>query len=165
MDGIFEKLDSYNILTNLLPGAFFVVGLRYVLGIEFPVKSIAEEIVLYYFIGLVINRLGSLVIEPLLIKIGFVKFAPHPDFVVACTLNSKINSLSEMNDHFRNLLTGTVCIPVVWVARLLTGICPFWGAHWKGLLVLGLGILFLFSYRKQTAYVRKHVEKALEPKL
>ncbi|MDO4516011.1 MAG: hypothetical protein Q4C76_02595 [Bacillota bacterium] len=162
MDGILEKLDSYNILTNLLPGAFFVVGLRYVLGIEFPVKGIAEEIVLYYFAGLVISRLGSFITEPFLKRIGFVKFAPPSDFIEASGLDSKIQDLSGMNNHFRSLLTATVCIPVVWGVRLLTGICPFWGAHRNGLLVLGLGILFLFSYRKQTAYVREHVEKALE---
>lgn len=165
MDGILEKLDSYNILTNLLPGAFFVVGLRYLLSMEFPVKSVAEEVFLYYFVGLVINRLGSLITEPLSKKIGFLQFAPHPDFVAACSLNAKINALSEMNDHFRNLLTGTVCIPAVWAAKLLAEIWPFFGENWEWFLVFGLGILFLFSYRKQTAYVRKHVEQALEPKI
>lgn len=164
MDGILEKLDSYNILTNLLPGAFFVLALRYLLGLEFPVNSVAEEVFLYYFVGLVINRLGSLITEPLLIKSGFVKFAPHPDFLAACSLNSKINSLSEMNDHFRNLLTGTACIPAVWAAKLLAESWKFFDENWKCFLVLGLGILFLLSYRKQTAYVRKHVEQALEPK-
>ena len=164
MDGILEKLDSYNILTNLLPGAFFLVGLRLLVGLELPAKSVAEEIVLYYFVGLVISRIGSLVTEPLLKKVRWLEFAPHPDFIAASRLNPKINVLSEMNDHYRSLLTATVCIPAVWGAKLLTESCPFFAENWKWFLVFGVGVLFLFSYRKQTAYVRKHVEKALKPK-
>lgn len=164
MEGILEKLDSYNILTNLLPGAFFLVGLRLLMGLEFQTKSVAEEIVLYYFVGLVINRLGSLVTEPLLKKVGWLEFAPYTAFVEASAMSPKINILSEMNNHYRSLLTATACIPVVWGAKLLAEKSEFFGDNWKVFLVLGLGVLFLFSYRKQTNYVRQHVEKTLKPK-
>ena len=72
MSSIIEKLDSYQIMTNLLPGAFFCIAVDLILGMAIPFQDVVEEIVIYYFIGLILNRIGSLVVKPVLKKCKFI---------------------------------------------------------------------------------------------
>ena len=51
MSSIIEKLDSYQIMTNLLPGAFFGIALDLLLGMAIPFQGVVEEIVVYYFVS------------------------------------------------------------------------------------------------------------------
>jgi len=109
MSSIISKLGSYQILTNLLPGAFFVLTLRFIFQIDIPNEGIFEVIIIYYFIGLVINRVGSLVVEPFLKKLHvkkhyFIKYAPYSNYVKAMRVDPKIDTLSEMNNYIRSLL-------------------------------------------------------------
>ena len=60
---------------------------------------------MYYFIGLIIIRIGSLAIEPALKRIRFVKFTSYTEFVKALKSDSKIDILSEINNYLRSLLT------------------------------------------------------------
>lgn len=71
MIGIIEKLNSYQILTNLMPGAFFGLGIKFLFGLMLPTQNVGEEVITYYFMGLIINRIGSLVVEPILKKNRF----------------------------------------------------------------------------------------------
>lgn len=96
MNSILEKLDPYQILTNLLPGAFFGFGIRFFLNLELPTNHISEDVIIYYFMGFIISRIGSLVIEPILKKIGFLKFAPYQDFVNASNANSKLTPCQQL---------------------------------------------------------------------
>lgn len=158
MSSIFEKLGSYQILTNLLPGAFFAFTLKLLFGLDLPTENYGEEIVLYYFIGLIVNRIGSIILEPLLIKIKFVNYSPYSDFVNASTRDPKIDTLSEMNNYTRSLLTCTLLLPTVWILHMLVQRWTWFSANWMWCAMLLLVALFLFSYRKQTDYVRKRVE-------
>ena len=74
MSNIIEKLGAYQILTNLLPGIFFSLCLELLFGMSLPTENIVEDIVVYYFMGFIISRIGSLIIEPFLKKINFIKF-------------------------------------------------------------------------------------------
>lgn len=163
MNSIVEKLGSYQILTNLFPGTFLGLGLRFFFNLEFPTKNIGEDLIVYYFMGLIISRIGSLVIEPLLKKFCFLKFAPYCDFVAASKIDAKIDALSEINNYICSLLTCSFLFPVIGGLQRLVQICSFFSFAWKwGLLVFILTI-FLFSYKKQTNYVRKRVEANLPP--
>ena len=66
MNNFIEKLGSYQIITNLLPGVFFGMALRLLLGITVPMGNMGEEIMVYYFMGLIINRISSLIVKPIL---------------------------------------------------------------------------------------------------
>ena len=70
MNQLLEKLGSYQILTNLLPGAFLGLSLNFFFDINLPSENLGEDILIYYFIGLVVNRTGALIIEPFLKKIA-----------------------------------------------------------------------------------------------
>ena len=49
MNNFIEKLGSYQIITNLLPGVFFGMALRLLLGIVVPMENIGEEIGLLFY--------------------------------------------------------------------------------------------------------------------
>lgn len=158
MSNILGKLDSYQILTNLLPGAFFVYILKIFLGISLPADNVVENIVVYYFAGLVINRIGSLTIEPILKKVRFIKHAPYPSFVKAERINPKITTLSEMNNYTRSLLTSAILFPIIWIIQALSVEWHWLSANWKVVAAIFLIVIFLFSYRKQSKYVCDRVE-------
>lgn len=161
MNSIIEKLGSYQIFTNLFPGAFFGLGLRFFLNLDFPTKNVGEYLIIYYLMGLIISQIGSLVVEPLLKKIRFLKFASYSDFVSASKIDIKIDTLSEMNNYMRSLLTSAILFPAVGGLQKLTQICPWFSCSWKWVLLILILIIFLFSYRKQTSYVCKRIEATL----
>ncbi len=157
MNGILKKLDSYQILTNLLPGAFFGLTLKFFVGLTPPTQNIGEDIAVYYFMGLIINRVGSLVVEPILKKLRFIKYASYPDFAKATKTDSKINTLSEMNNYTRSLLACILLLPIIQILKEWALKCSWLTMNWKWVAIVLLFLLFLFAYRKQTDYVCKRV--------
>ena len=103
MKAILEKLSAYNIFSYLLPGLLFVSLGERLTSFSLIQRSWIVGIVLYYFIGLVISRVGSLIVKPLLERIGFVKEAPYEDYVEASASDSRIGILSAQNNLFRTL--------------------------------------------------------------
>ena len=75
MKDLLDKLSSYNIFNYLLPGVVFVAISKSLTIYNFVQQDIVVGVFLYYFIGLVISRIGSIVIEPMLKWIRFVKFS------------------------------------------------------------------------------------------
>ena len=162
MSDLLDKLSSYNIFNNLLPGTLFAVIGDVFTSYLFIQKDILVAVFAYYFMGLVISRIGSLMIEPTLKKVGFLKFADYSKFVVASKTDKKLDVLSETNNMCRTLCALFVVlfalvafdrIGVLWSPLQIAG--PYIGA-------LGLLVMFLFAYQKQTNYIVKRVDAASE---
>ena len=164
MKELIEKLSSYNIFNYLLPGIIFAG-----LGDKLTSYSLIQEnfligLFFYYFIGLVISRIGSLTLEKLLKKIKFLRFKPRKDFIKASKLDSKIEILSEQNNMFRTLCSLPIALIVfmIYDGMIIKDNLP-WNTDINNYIFLvGLFFLFLFSYRKQTGYVVESIETALE---
>ncbi|MFK5938591.1 MAG: hypothetical protein QM497_09385 [Sulfurimonas sp.] len=119
-------------------------------------KDMLIEAFLAYFIGLVISRISSIIIEPCLKKVGFVKFTEYKDFVLASKSDKKIELLSESNNMYRVFISSFFILIIVilyekYLQDILTGYTSY-------IAITGLLILFLFSYRKQTSYITQRVE-------
>lgn len=158
MKELVEKLTSYNLFNYLLPGTVFSVLADSVTGYSFIQANLFIAFFAYYFTGLVISRIGSLILEPILRKIGFVKFAPYDDFVRCSEQDKKLEVLSEANNSYRTLATVFVALGILKFAELIfdhTKI-PEWTAH-ISLSIFLLG-LFLFSFRKQTTYIKNRID-------
>lgn len=157
MKDLLDKLSSYNIFNYLLPGILFAVLAEKVSSFHLVQKDAVTGVFAYYFLGSVISRLGSLVIEPLLKQVGFLTFAPYADFVRASKVDSKLELLSETNNMYRTfcaLLSSVGLVALVdALLQRLPGLRPF--APW--LACFGLLVLYLWSYRKQTSYIRARV--------
>ena len=68
MKELIDKLSTYNIFNYLFPGVLFAYILSKVSSYDLIQKDLVTGVFLYYFIGLVISRIGSLFIEPFLKK-------------------------------------------------------------------------------------------------
>lgn len=158
MNNVIEKLGSYQIMTNLLPGAFFGMALRFFFELSFPTENIGEEILAYYFMGFVINRIGSLIVKPMLEKMKFIREAPYPDYLKAVKVDAKLDILSETNNYFRSTLTCFIILPLVGLMRMLIANIKWIDKGWKIFAMAFLIVLFLFSYRKQTDIVKRRTE-------
>jgi hypothetical protein len=158
MKEIYDKLSSYNIFNYLFPGILFVLLSKAFVGYNFILENDFLGAFLYYFIGMVISRFGSIIIEPMLKKISFLKFEPYREFVVACKKDSKIELLSEVNNTYRTLVSMVILLLLMKAYFLLDVKYHFTKDTAYLVIVILLLILFLFSYRKQTNYISKRIK-------
>ena len=103
MKELLDKISSYNIFNYLFPGIVFVVILSKISSYNLVQSDIITGAFLYYFIGLIVSRVGSLFIEPFLKWLRFLKFSDYSKFVAASKVDSKIELFSEVNNMYRTL--------------------------------------------------------------
>ena len=123
-----------------------------------PMENMGEEIMVYYFMGLIINRISSLIVKPILKRCRFIHEVPYSDYAKAAKVDSKIDVLSETNNYFRALLTS--CLLLIVMAILQISVCniKWFSLNWKWLSLIFLSLLFLFAYKKQTKFICKRIE-------
>ncbi len=158
MKDLLDKLSSYNLFNYLLPGILFVTIAKEFTGYNFIQDHNLIAAFLYYFIGMVVSRFGSICIEPVLKKISFLKFTDYKKFIAASRKDSKIELLSEINNTYR-----TICS--MFILLLLLRAYNYFQIRWTisndisvFISVILIFFLFLFSYRKQTTYITKRIE-------
>lgn len=161
---IIEKISSYNLLNYLLPGVLFMMFAPSLYDqslLKLFDQNLITSLFLAYFIGMVISRFGSVLIEYVLKKIRFIKFAEYKDFVEASKIDPKIEIFSEQNNVYRTLIALFILLivsyPAVYIIELK-------GVPWNYFLIglfLGCLILFIFSYGKQVKYITGRVYKVL----
>ncbi len=157
MKYLLDKLSSYNIFNYLFPGIIFVVIASQVTQYSFIQNDIIIGVFIYYFIGMVISRLGSLVIEPFLKRLKFVKFADYKDFVSTSKKDEKIDLLSEVNNTYRTLSSLFFLLLILKLYEKIQSKCPCLEEWNATILIVLLLITFLFSYKKQTSYINKRI--------
>jgi hypothetical protein len=164
MKELIDKISSYNLFNYLLPGILFVCISKEFTDYNFIQDNEFIGGFLYYFIGMVISRFGSLFIEPTLKKISFLKFADYKNFVSASKKDEKIELFSEVNNTYRT-------ITAMFVILLLIKLYNHFQVRWDIpqnettlILVVLILLMFLFSYRKQTNYITKRIDANNNPK-
>jgi hypothetical protein len=162
MTELLDKISSYNLFNYLLPGVLFAVIASKLTHYSFLGYEVVAAAFLYYFIGLVVSRFGSLVIEPLLKFTGFVKFAEYKNFVAASKKDPKIELLSEVNNTYRTLCALFVLLLLLKLYEQLGVRWPFLERFYVIVLIVLLLVTFAFAYRKQTEYVKKRIKASGE---
>jgi len=158
MNELLSKLSSYNLFNYLLPGIVFTVLAGEIIHYPLLQRDILTAAFLYYFVGLVVSRFGSLIIEPLLKAISFVKFADYKDFVAMSQKDAKLDVLSEVNNTYRTLASLFSLLLLLKLYVKLEGNFPSLHGWGPTILAVLLLVLFLFSYRKQTSYITKRIK-------
>lgn len=158
MKDLLDKLSSYNIFNYLLPGVIFAVFIDALTDFHFLQKDIVAGVFVYYFLGSVVSRIGSLAIEPLLRKWDIVKFAPYEDFVKASKTDPKMEILSEANNMYRTICSLMFCVGIVALYDWAYSSWSLLHAATPAILITVLFSLYALSYRKQTAYITKRIE-------
>ena len=144
METLLSLLSTYELFNNIFPGIIFSYFLNlegYTLVVE--KIDVYEKLFIYYFIGLIISRIGSLFLEPLFRKLKIIKFADYTKFL-------KVEEKDNIIVFFFNFL--------YLLYLILENNFLFCTLLAKLLIILSFFFLFVFSYRKQTEYIRKRVE-------
>lgn len=160
MKELLDKLSSYNIFNYLLPGILFSLIATKITELNLIQSDIVIGAFLYYFIGLIISRLGSLIVEPILKKVKFLKFAEYKDFVNVSEKDKKLEILSEANNMYRTLTAMLILLILVKIYFLIASKWTFLIDYSNWILVGLLLVMFIFSYRKQTNYITKRIKSS-----
>lgn len=164
MDELLKILKPYNIFTSLYPGYLFAIFCEesiqnYIVSIH--EKSVILGMCFCYFVGTLINKIGSLILEWGVQKIKFVKFASYENYISATRKDKKIELFSAVNNTYRSLcaLFGVLFIMNLIVLLPQCILDLIWN---KFFFFATIFLIMIFAYRKQTEYVVKRVNKALE---
>ena len=159
MKELFDKLSSYNVFNYLLSGIVFAVLAEKFLNYSLLQQNILIGLFFYYFVGLIISKIGSLFIEPFLKKISFTRFVNPRDFVNAANKDEKVKMLLEINNTYRSLCA---LFFLLLFLKLYETICASFTSltEWSlMLLIIMLLLIFLVFYKKQTALIAERIEK------
>ena len=162
MNDLIKQLSSYNLFNYLFPGTVFCVGLNKLGGFDLIVENLFAAFFFYYFIGLTISRVSSLIVEPILKKNGFIKMGSYADFIKAEKKDSKIEVLSEVSNVYRTLISLPICAGAYWTGIFVADTLSLPSSLRASAIMLFLAILFAFSYRKQNSYVVKRISANLD---
>ena len=166
------KVSSYNIFNNLYPGIIFCYLLKLMFNVDLLIDNWFGNLFVFYFVGMVLSRIGSVVIEPLLVnfkiaKKQLMKTVSYSDYESASAPNPFVVALNEERNVYRSLLACFVCLLSYKVILTMNTILiknkiTFISDNKDWIILISLVILFLCAYVKQTNYVRKRVEFILE---
>jgi hypothetical protein len=160
MKELLEKISSYNLFNNLFPGIVFSIIATNITSYTFIQENLVVGVFFYYFVGLVVSRVGSLMIEPLLKKLSFVKFAKYDAYLAAHKKDEKLEVLSEVNNMYRSILSLIFLVMVLKIYQFIEAEFTI-PENWTTYILLSiLLIIFLFAYRKQTNYIRKRISSS-----
>ncbi len=158
MKELIDKISSYNLFNNLFPGIIFAVIAEQITSYSFIQKDLVHGVFLYYFIGLVISRVGSLTIEPFLIYVGFLKLEDYNDYVHASKEDEFIELFSEIKNMYRSLSSLFISLLLLKLYEVFIKNYPTMKMCSSIVVVIALLIIFLLSYRKQGEYINKRIK-------
>lgn len=161
---VIDKLSQYNFLTNILPGTVLCIILKYLVGYDLIPDDYYQAGIVFYFVGMVNSRVGSLVIEPILKAISWVKFAPYSEFLRAEKEDAKLTILSQENNVFRSYISLMFISILGYIYKNCSLNLRLSLNNESLVLIVILFVLFLFAYKKQTSFIRKRVENFIKNK-
>ena len=68
---------------------------------------------------MIISRLGSIVLEPIVIKLGIVRYAKYKDYITASSIDKKIDVLLEITNLYRTTAAGVLLVILVKLHTLI----------------------------------------------
>lgn len=162
MKDLLDKISSYNIFNFLLPSVVFAVFVSKFTSFKLMQEDVLSGAFVYYFLGAVISRIGSLVVEPILKATNLVTFAPYKDFVIASKSDPKIEVLSETNNMYRTICALLFSVGLAYILDIAMAHYPIVTAVVPSAGLSILFVIFVWSYRKQTSYINKRIAANLD---
>ena len=112
METLVNSISRYQIVINLIPGYIFVLLLERYANIHLFNGEIVDGIFISYFVGVIIGRIGSLIIENTMKKISKpYKHAPEYASKIKAEKNDlKIETIDKQCTIYRNLCECCLCV-------------------------------------------------------
>ncbi len=161
MNEILGKLSNYNIFNFLFPGAIFSF-LADRMEIFSQPDDFAERLIWYYFVGMAISRIGSLLVEPVLRWLSFVRSGEYEKYLQAAEADSKLELMIEVSNTYRTIATTFIVLLFFdfYVGLMSSfGLSPQWQLR---IAIALLGLLFLAALSKQSSFVSKRIKRYSE---
>lgn len=164
MEKMLEKISSYNVANYIIPGVIFSVAISESTTINLPTKngSLFENIVIYYFFGMIISRMGSIIIQTIFEKFNYLSFAPYPDYIRAEKKDKKISILLEEKNTYRTMVACFTMVFLVIAAACLCDEARKPAAYIYAAAAIFLVFLFCRAIKKQVSFIVKRVNIANE---
>lgn len=161
MDKIIETLNPYDIITSLIPGIVFCQFTDWFYGTVLVTDDTASLLISGYIFGQLISRVGSLIVEPVCKITKIIVMAPYNEWLEAKRLDNEISSITEKSTVFRSWVSlALIQIIMPYIVNLNDSVIMF--GYWNFFILQLVALVFLLlAYRKQVAYARKRVCKAL----
>ena len=158
MKELMEKIETYNIINYLFPGIIFGVAFEYLNEFKIYSESIAIMFFEYYFTGLVLSRIGSVIIKPILEKVKIVKYMNYNEFIEVEQKDVKIELLQREANQYRTFIATFLCLTSIAIYNCLVGNFDKISLIF---LFAGLTILFILSYKKQIQFIISRTKKGI----
>lgn len=143
---ILESLTNYHLINHLIPGSLLTWMLIDYGFIKKP-NEFYILLSLSYFIGVVINRLSSVVVESVLVKFNIIEKHNYYCYVKAVKEDKKLDILSEVCNMYRIYLTLSILMLIInkFKKKLLN-------LFFNSILIL-LIVVFYLSFKKQINFI------------
>ncbi len=171
MEHVFGKFNYYDLFGHLLPGVIIGLLLNYLItsitldiNITFITDSVVFNLFIFYFIGLVLNRVSAVAIENPLIKLNILHKSPYEHIIKAEKEDYKLVQLQAVIISYRTFIAGFSLIIFLLIILFILNILNINTIEFFILLfaLLFLNIVFFISYKKQfngyTKRVTYHIE-------
>ena len=155
-----EKLDAYDLIANLVPGAALTYALHFS---RFPTPAPEEWaafLLVAFVAGVTTNRLGSLVLDPLLRRFGFLNRKNYTLFVESEKADRKLETLVANHGLYRTFfMAGVIYLSLLAVSRLFPAIATADQAVFVTFVLAGMTV-FLFAFQKEDRYIHDRIQAA-----
>lgn len=157
MTDLISKITSYNIFNNLVPGVVFSYSLS-VLGIAvIKTDNLATDLLLFYFIGVVVSRFGSIFVEPIFRVVKLVKHSNYDDYINASNSDQKLEILLESNNQYRTYIGLIALVLIAELSKRLVLTYQINDAILKIAVPAVCLVILSIAYKKQSSYIEKRV--------
>ena len=133
----------------MLPGASLLGTLKFIFTIDIKVnENIWWFLLASYVVGIILSRIGSLLIEEVFKKMGFIKGYNVGNYIAKRKEDDMVETLLSFANLYRSFCALSIVLIIVTMVKGY-GFCDYW--HYFLLEVLLL-LLFAFSFCKQYNY-------------
>lgn len=159
MEDLLKKVTNYQLFNFLLTGVVLVVLLNETTGISLIYDNVIVQFFAFYFIGSVLSRIGSIIVEPSLNKLGVIKYEPYQDYIAAAKKDEKLDTLSQENNTYRTLVATFIAFVALYTTdTYATTFIETHTALVTYIFAAMMFVLFVLAYRKQTKYITNRIK-------
>ncbi|WP_144096271.1 hypothetical protein [Croceicoccus sediminis] len=154
---MFDKLDAYNLVANLVPGAALSYALHYS---GYPIPSpheLGAFLLVAFVVGVTANRLGSLCLDPLLRSVSFLEKKDYDAFVTAEEKDPKLETLVANAGLYRTFFTSGFLYFFAISIDCLVPDFPKKDSILSILAIIAGMIVFLYAFRKEDGYIKSRL--------
>ena len=154
MEKLIEKIEIYHFINYLLPGTIFVAIFNKICINEFIDSNVVIAVIEYYFIGLILSRIGSIILQPIFKKTKLIKYADYNKYIQASEEDNKLEILQREANQYRTYIATFIILLIIQSYTCIVN------RNFSIILILFVFffVLFILAYKKQIKFIVNRVE-------